>query len=95
MSRKFIPVEEAFREWKRDPQFRAAYDALEEEFALGSVLIDACERPILDADEIAAQPASGHPGESEMELIEDDQGMSIVLRGRLAGRREIAEYAPP
>jgi ribosome-binding protein aMBF1 (putative translation factor) len=41
MNRKFIPVEEAFREWRRDPKFVAAYDALEDEFAVASALIKA------------------------------------------------------
>jgi ribosome-binding protein aMBF1 (putative translation factor) len=39
--RKFIPVEEAAREWMKDPAFRAAYDALEDEFALAAALIRA------------------------------------------------------
>jgi len=39
--RKFIPVEEAFEEWRKDPEYVAAYDALEEEFALASALIKA------------------------------------------------------
>ena len=29
MKRKFIPVEEAFARWRKDPAFVAAYDALE------------------------------------------------------------------
>ncbi len=41
MIRKFIPVEEAAREWMKDPAFRAAYDALEDEFALAAALIRA------------------------------------------------------
>lgn len=41
MIRKFIPVEEAAREWMKDPAFRAAYDALEDEFALAAALIKA------------------------------------------------------
>jgi ribosome-binding protein aMBF1 (putative translation factor) len=39
--RKFIPVEEAFEEWRKAPEYVAAYDALEEEFALASALIKA------------------------------------------------------
>jgi hypothetical protein len=39
MKRKYIPAEEAFAEWRKDPAFVAAYDALEEEFALASALI--------------------------------------------------------
>ena len=41
MIRKYIPVEEAFREWEKNPEFRAAYDALEDEFALAGALIKA------------------------------------------------------
>ena len=41
MNRKFIPVDEAARDWMKDPEFRAEYDALEEEFALASALIRA------------------------------------------------------
>ena len=39
--RKYIPVEEIAREWRKDPAFVAAYDALEEEFALAAAFIHA------------------------------------------------------
>ena len=41
MKRKFIPVEESFKRWKKDPKFVAAYDALEKEFAIASAMIKA------------------------------------------------------
>jgi ribosome-binding protein aMBF1 (putative translation factor) len=41
MSRKLIPVEEATEAWSEDPAYRAAYDALEGEFALASAMIEA------------------------------------------------------
>ncbi len=41
MKRRFIPVEEAFKEWRKDPDYVATYDAMEEEFALASALIKA------------------------------------------------------
>jgi ribosome-binding protein aMBF1 (putative translation factor) len=41
MKQKFIPVEESFKQWKKDPRYLAAYDALEEEFALASAMIKA------------------------------------------------------
>jgi ribosome-binding protein aMBF1 (putative translation factor) len=41
MSRKPIPVEEAAKAWSEDPAYRAAYDALEGEFALASAMIEA------------------------------------------------------
>jgi ribosome-binding protein aMBF1 (putative translation factor) len=41
MSRERISVREAASDWLRDPEFRAEYEALEEEFALASALIEA------------------------------------------------------
>jgi hypothetical protein len=41
MMRKTIPVEDAAKAWMKDPEFRAAYDALDDEFALASALIRA------------------------------------------------------
>jgi ribosome-binding protein aMBF1 (putative translation factor) len=41
MSKQHIPVDEAAREWMNDPEFVAAYDALEEEFTLAAALIQA------------------------------------------------------
>jgi hypothetical protein len=39
--RMFIPVEEAFEEWRKDPAYVVACDALEEEIAKASAEIDA------------------------------------------------------
>jgi ribosome-binding protein aMBF1 (putative translation factor) len=41
MKRKFIPVEESFKRWKKDPRYVAAYELLAEEFSLASALIEA------------------------------------------------------
>ena len=41
MKPRFIPVEESFAQWKKDPKYIAAYDALESEFALASAMIKA------------------------------------------------------
>jgi transcriptional regulator with XRE-family HTH domain len=41
MTRKTISVEESFAAWRRDPEYRKAYAALEEEFALAAALIGA------------------------------------------------------
>ncbi|TCZ51902.1 helix-turn-helix domain-containing protein [Roseicella aquatilis] len=53
MSRKYIPVEEAAKAWRKDPEFVAAYDALEEEFALVNALIEARTRAHLSQAEVA------------------------------------------
>lgn len=49
----FIPAEEAFAGWRKDPAYVAAYEALEEEFALASQIIAARARAGLSQTELA------------------------------------------
>ena len=53
MTRKFIPVKELFDEWEEDPEFVAAYDALEEEFSLATALIDARTHADMTQEQVA------------------------------------------
>jgi hypothetical protein len=40
MSRKqLIPVEESFAEWRKDPDYVKAYNALEDEYSLAAAMI--------------------------------------------------------
>ena len=55
MEPKFIPVDESFKKWKKNPRYVAAYNALEEEFALASAVIKARE---FRHDAGAGSPAS-------------------------------------
>jgi ribosome-binding protein aMBF1 (putative translation factor) len=48
-----IPAEEAFREWRNDPDLRE-YAALEEEFALASALIRARKDANMTQEQVAA-----------------------------------------
>lgn len=69
--RQYIPVEEVFAEWEKDPDYRAAYDALEEEFSLVSALIQARVHAKMTQEQVAkamgttqaavARLESGHP----------------------------------
>ncbi len=54
MTRKYIPVQEAFEEWKKNPKFMAAYDALEDEFALAGALIEARSKADMTQEQVAA-----------------------------------------
>jgi DNA-binding XRE family transcriptional regulator len=54
MTRNTIPVEEAAKSWMKDPEFRAAYDALEDEFALASALIKARADADMTQEQVAA-----------------------------------------
>ena len=53
MIRKFIPVEESFRQWDQEPEFRAAYDALDEEFAWTNALTKARADADMTQEEVA------------------------------------------
>jgi ribosome-binding protein aMBF1 (putative translation factor) len=53
MTRKSIPAGEAFAAWRRDPNYVAAYDALEEEFALADALIRARAEADMTQEEVA------------------------------------------
>jgi len=53
VSRKFIPVEDSFREWRKDPDFVAAYDALADEFAVASALIRARANAEMTQEQVA------------------------------------------
>ncbi len=54
MTCKFIPVSEAVKRWREDPEYVAAYDALEEEFALAAALIGARSHADMTQAQVAA-----------------------------------------
>lgn len=53
MKHKFVPAEESFRQWKKDPKYAAEYKALEKEFALASALIEARSKANMTQEEVA------------------------------------------
>ena len=53
MSRKMIPVEEAFAEWRKDPEYVKAYNALEDEFSLAAMMIRARTHAGLTQEQLA------------------------------------------
>lgn len=67
MSRKFIPVEESFAEWRKDPAYVRAYDALEDEFALAEALIDARAQAGLSQEQLAKRMKTSQPAIARLE----------------------------
>lgn len=53
MMRNTIPAREVFAEWRKDPEYMAAYDALEDEFALASLIIGARAHANISQAELA------------------------------------------
>ena len=52
MSRR-IPVQDVFKEWEKDPVFRAEYDSLEDEFTLATALIKARDAAHMTQEQVA------------------------------------------
>jgi transcriptional regulator with XRE-family HTH domain len=48
-------IADLHKKWMKDPKYRAEYDALEEEFALASALIEARSRAGLTQKQLAAK----------------------------------------
>ena len=67
MSRKFIPVEQAFREWRKDPEYVAAHEALEDEFALASALIKARADAAMTQEQVARAMGTTQAAVARME----------------------------
>jgi len=55
MTKRGIPVERVFQEWRKDPAYQAAYDSMEDEFALAATMIDARARAGLTQEQLAAR----------------------------------------
>ena len=50
---KMIPVEESFAEWRKDPDYAKAYNALEDEFSLAAAMISARANAGLTQEQLA------------------------------------------
>lgn len=53
MTRKSLLVADVAKEWLKEPEFRAAYDSLEEEFALAQALIRARANADMTQEQVA------------------------------------------
>jgi DNA-binding XRE family transcriptional regulator len=67
MSRKMIPVEESFVEWRKDPAYREAHDALEGEFVLAAALVEARSHADISQEEIAGRMHTSQPAVARLE----------------------------
>ena len=67
MSRKFIPVEESFARWRKDPEFMKEYDALEEQFARANMVIGARAHADLSQAELAERMGTSQSAIARLE----------------------------
>ena len=66
-TKKFIPAKVLFDEWRKDPEYVAAYDALEEEFALASAVIGARAHAGLTQEELAERMGTSQSAIARLE----------------------------
>lgn len=66
-TRKFIPVNESFEGWRKDPEYLVAYDALEDEFSLVHAIINARVSAGLTQDQVAQRMGTTQAAISRLE----------------------------
>jgi DNA-binding XRE family transcriptional regulator len=67
MKKKTIPAERSFVKWRKEPAYRAAYAALDEEFALANALIEARTKADISQEEIARRMHTSQPAVARLE----------------------------
>ncbi len=67
MTRKFIPAQELFDEWRKDPEYMREYEALEEEFARASMIIGARAHANLSQAELAERMGTSQSAIARLE----------------------------
>ena len=67
MTRKTIPAKKAVAQWRKDPAFREAYEALADEFALAAQVIEARARAGLTQAELAERMGTSQSAVARLE----------------------------
>jgi DNA-binding XRE family transcriptional regulator len=80
MTRKFIPVEESFEKWGRDPEFIAECNALEDEFALAGALNRARSAADMSQHDIAVQMGTSPPAVARLEGGKSNPSLTTLRR---------------
>ena len=80
MRRKFIPVEESFANWRKNPNYLREYDSLEEEFALAASLIDARARAGLSQEDVARRMKTSQPAVARLEGGRSNPSLDTLRR---------------
>jgi transcriptional regulator with XRE-family HTH domain len=97
-------ISDMHNKWMSEPEYRKAYDALEEEFVLASIMIDVRNRAGLTQEELArkmgttsvvvARLESGrwHPSMRTLERLAEATGSRLAIRfeprGESSGRKK-------
>jgi ribosome-binding protein aMBF1 (putative translation factor) len=83
------------KKWMKEPAYRRAYDALEEEFALAAAVIDARNRAGLTQEQLARKMGTTQPVVARLESGRGRPSMRTLDRfAQATGSRLIIGFAP-
>lgn len=83
------------KRWMKDPSYRKAYDALEEEFALAGAVIDARNRAGLTQEQLARKMGTTQPVVARLEGGRVRPSMRTLERlAQATGSRLLIGFAP-
>jgi len=90
-----IPLEKVAKRWLKDTEFKAGYDALEEEFALASLLIEARTRAKLTQAELADKMGTSQSTIARLESGKAAPSLSTLRRiAKATGTRLEIAFEP-
>lgn len=88
-------MKELHKKWMRDPEYRREYDALEEEFALASAMIEARSRAGLTQEELAEKMDTSQSAIARMESGRSiPSGNTLKRFARATGTRLRIRFEP-
>lgn len=88
-------ITELYKKWMKEPKYRKAYQALEEEFVLASAVIDVRNRAGLTQAELARKMGTTQPVVARLESVRSRPSMRTLERlADATGSRLLISFAP-
>ncbi len=88
-------ISEMHKKWMKEPKYKKAYDALEEEFVLAEVIMDVRNRAGLTQEELARRMGTTQPVVARLESGRTHPSMQTLERlAEATGSRLLISFAP-
>jgi transcriptional regulator with XRE-family HTH domain len=88
-------ITDLHKKWLKEPKYRKAYEALEEEFVLASAVIDVRNRAGLTQEELARKMGTTQPVVARLESGRSRPSMRTLERlADATGSRLLISFAP-
>jgi transcriptional regulator with XRE-family HTH domain len=88
-------ISDMHKKWMKEPKYRKAYEALEEEFVLASAVVDVRNRAGLTQEELARKMGTTQPVVARLESGRGRPSMRTLERlAEATGSRLLISFAP-